>query len=215
MFKVEAMKGIIVSQIRSDRFYDEITHYGYEMKQKSYLEYKAILIGMITCFSYCDGQSMSLTNKKKTSQNNSNNKGKKNIVELDEEVDHGEEDNYEDMVGDYKEKKVKIQNKLNKAQVKPKSQPKKINNQTNENFIENTWRKIWKEFKVISRNFIDITIEIDYYARAEMLRIALWKLNKYIQQKKIRPWIVNFFYLIGCQGILSEVLRKNQKSKYF
>lgn len=113
----------------------------------------------------------------------------------------------------FKENRIKLGNSM-KSQV---VQQHKVNTKKEDDESITSFHllkaSIFKELKNLLAAYVDFKLDIGYYSRSELLNFGLRKLNKYVQQKKLKTWIVHLFYLIDSRVILNEFLRKHKKSK--
>ena len=182
---------------------------------QKYLEDRAHIVGMISCHDYCDSVSQGLIRKnsdvKKPSTLKTYAKAEKAKQKAEDE-DSDEADNYESMVGAYKERNIKMNSK--KVVVSNQQSKSKPDEDREANLSLQSFRnKALKEIKAVMRHYHNFNLNLDYYSKSELLSHGLKKLNKYIQQKKLRSWIVHLFYILDSQVILNEFLRKHKKRR--
>lgn len=178
---------------------------------KSYLEDRAQVLGMISCYEYCQDLVEGIIKRKPEIKKVKSKTPKKT---LEEQFESGD-DEYDDMVTTYKENGVKVTYKTNlKAPQQKKKSPTKGGNGENESSIQSLRGKILKDLKEVMRTYTaDVKLELDYYSRAELLSFGLRKLGRYLQQKEARIWVIHLFYYLDSHVTLNEYLRKNKKSK--
>ena len=220
------MRHIISYQVKAYPSYDEGTRMVHVLDDvKEYLDDKVKLLRAISCYEYCQtyvqGIKNSPTKKSKVDTfgdiKKAEAKRKKQREEDDGDVyEHMEEDEkFDNMLGDYGHQKVDLKSRLDKV-AKPKEKPvAKSGQQLPKEKGEGESVKVLKagilrEIKFLFSNFVNISLELDYFARTELLGFALQKLNKYLYQNKIKVWVVHLLVAIGHRVTLNEVLRKNK-----
>lgn len=142
------------------------------------------------------------------------------MIQLDEQERKDlEEEVYEGLIANFQENRTTIKPNLKSQTVQQFKVTNVINNakkEDDESLLTSFHllkTNIFKELKKLLAVYADFKLDIGYYSRSELLNFGLKKLSKYVQQKKLKTWIVHLFYVIDKHVILNEFLRKHKKSK--